>query len=217
MIELKVLTAGGKSYAVDATGISTIDGLREKIIAALGLSLSGGEAGRLKLAWAGRGLTEDADVHALQTASAAVTLLAVVAPRPPPQKLRDLADGGAEEEEEALLRLDLSGAAPWQRRLAHSLRQRCHLPELVVALLFRPSWRFWAALVAWLACSKLAAMYELGPLFMVSTVFVLIASNLGTRAEGSLSAYSIFNPNLQRLPGQVIAEHLDGQMRRGQM
>lgn len=64
---------------------------------------------------------------------------------------------------------------------------------------------------------RVAAGYDLGPVYLVGTIFLLIAMNLGTKAEGELSAYSIFNPGLQRLPGQITAEDLDGQLRRGNM
>jgi hypothetical protein len=66
--------------------------------------------------------------------------------------------------------------------------------------------------------AKIAAGYDLGPPLIVGSCFALIAIvGFSQRTEGSLSAYSIFNPNLQRLPGQLTAEHMDGQVRRGQM
>lgn len=42
--------------------------------------------------------------------------------------------------------------------------------------------------------SKVAAGYEAGPPFIVISVIVVILLNLGTRKEGQLSAYSLFNP-----------------------
>lgn len=129
-----------------------------------------------------------------------------------------MADGGAEEEDEAMMRLRLpENAPPWKRRLATFLQHRLRLPEYVVAVLFSIGWRFWAGLALWAALSRVASVYELGPLYMIATVFLLILFNLGTRREGSLSAYSLFNPNMQQLPGQMTMEQLDGQLRRGQM
>jgi hypothetical protein len=43
-----------------------------------------------------------------------------------------------------------------------------------------------------------------------------IFGNLGRRGAGDASAYSIFN-NFQRLPGQLDADVVDQQVRRGQM
>ncbi|VDL83403.1 unnamed protein product [Nippostrongylus brasiliensis] len=33
--------------------------------------------------------------------------------------------------------------------------------------------------------------------------------SLGTRSEGEISAYSVFNPNCERLLGQMTAEHFE--------
>mgnify|MGYP001810908570 CR=1 FL=1 len=35
--------------------------------------------------------------------------------------------------------------------------------------------------------------------------------------QGDWSAYSLFNPGMRRLPGQMTAEQLDAQVRRGNM
>lgn len=48
-------------------------------------------------------------------------------------------------------------------------------------------------------------------------MFVLILLNLGRRREGEWSAYSIFNEGHRRLPGQLTAEHMDDQVRRGHL
>lgn len=215
-MEVRVLNATGRSYTVNVDGVDTLAGLRKTVATALSLPLNTAtDLERLKLAIAGKPLATDADAQAIRPGS---TILAVVAPRPPPQKLRDMADGGAEEEDENLLRLNLPTSAPrWQHWLARTLRQKLCMPEPLVALLFYPSWRFWGAGLAWIGLSKCFAYYDAGPLFIVGTVFALMAFNFSTRTEGSLSAYSLFNPNMQRLPGQVTAEDLDGALRRGQM
>jgi hypothetical protein len=49
------------------------------------------------------------------------------------------------------------------------------------------------------------------------TMIYAIFSNLGRRREGETSAYSIFNEGVVRLPGQLDADQIDDQMRRGQM
>ncbi|GAB4817998.1 hypothetical protein N2152v2_005044 [Parachlorella kessleri] len=93
---------------------------------------------------------------------------------------------------------------------------RVGLPEVLLVLLFSLRRTVWVAVLAWAAGAKLASTLELGPLYMVATVFVVIILNLGRRREGEASAYSIFN-NHQRLPGQLTAEHMDEQLRRGQL
>jgi Uncharacterized conserved domain (SAYSvFN) len=128
-----------------------------------------------------------------------------------------MVDGGVEEEDEALLALTLPAAAPaWQHRVSRIMHQWAYIPEPVFALLFSIRIRSWALLIAWITMSRVAAVYEAGPPFLVCTVLTLIFVNLGTRREG-LSGYSLFNPGVQRLPGQVTAEDIDGAMRRGHM
>ena len=48
---------------------------------------------------------------------------------------------------------------------------------------------------------------------IVYTIF----TNLGRKREGETSAYSICNEGVRRLPGQLDADQIDDQVRRGQM
>lgn len=57
---------------------------------------------------------------------------------------------------------------------------------------------------------------QVGEMYVLVTLVTLILCNLGTRREGEVSAYSIFN-NFRELPGQLNANVLDDQLRRGQM
>lgn len=220
-------------------------------------------------------------VASLRTAALlADTVLAAVAPRPPPKAVRDaVSGGGQEEEEEDPLRLRLPANAPaWKRNAVRFLRQRLHVPEALLALLLRVPLRAWLALAAWMAGARLAAAWELGPVYMIATILLLMLLNLGQRREGqwrwaagrstgmclggggagfqrcaarrcrrcwgvnqplppsvqrltkplpcshpcplpslACSAYSLFNPGMRRLPGQMTAEDLDRQVRRGHM
>lgn len=153
---------------------------------------------------------------------AADSILAVVAPRAPPKAVRELAAGGGGGQDDAadddLLRLRLPANAPrWQRALAHFLQHRLRLPEALLALLLHVGPRIWLGLLAWMAGARLAAAYDLGPVYVVTTIFLGIFLNLGQRREGEWSAYSIFNAGMRRLPGQMTAEDLDGQLRRGHL
>jgi hypothetical protein len=149
------------------------------------------------------------------------TLLAAVAPRPPPQKIRDLINGEKEPEDEAdlLLKLDLPPtASQFHKNLVLFFRDTLHIPEPLLAVTIKIGWRIWLSIIAWMIVAKIAAGYELGPPLIVGSCFALMAIvGFSQRTEGSLSAYSIFNPNLQRLPGQLTAEHMDGQVRHGHM
>ncbi|KAK6015819.1 hypothetical protein OSTOST_18706 [Ostertagia ostertagi] len=43
----------------------------------------------------------------------------------------------------------------------------------------------------------------------LSPFFLAICLSLGNRREGEMSAYSVFNPNCERLLGQMTAEHFE--------
>lgn len=76
------------------------------------------------------------------------------------------------------------------------------MPEPILALVIRIGWKIWMSIIAWMILAKIAAGYDLGPPLIVGSCFALIAIvGFSKKKEGSLSAYSIFNPNLQRLPG----------------
>jgi hypothetical protein len=180
---------------------------------------------RLRLVRGGAALT-DATARLLADGDAVV---AVVAPPPPPAAILQRADDAAgasaaaadDDEEEEPLRVRLAANAPaWQRRLAAAAREKGGASEGALALALAFGWRRAVGVGLWAAASSAAAARGLGPIFILATVFALILFNLnysGVRREGSLSAYSLFNPGLRRLPGEVTAEALDGQLRRGQM
>jgi Uncharacterized conserved domain (SAYSvFN) len=59
-------------------------------------------------------------------------------------------------------------------------------------------------------------MPQLGPIYILGTMFAAIFLNLGKREPGQASAYTIFN-NFRELPGQLNADALDQQLRTGQV
>ncbi|KAL4525113.1 hypothetical protein Ndes2526B_g07290 [Nannochloris sp. 'desiccata'] len=219
-MKLQVLNSLGKLFTIDFEDESTLELLRMAVASALSLPLASSpeELARLKLVKSGLALVDDASVKLLKDGD---TLLAAVAPRPPPQKIRDFINGEREPEDEAelLLKIQLPPtASQFQKGLVLFFKDTLHIPEPILALIIRIGWKIWLSLTAWMMIARIAADYELGPPLIVGTCFALIAIvGFSQRTEGSLSAYSIFNPNLQRLPGQLTAEHMDGQVRRGQM
>ena len=68
---------------------------------------------------------------------------------------------------------------------------------------------------SYIECWHYACM-QVGEIYVLVTLMTVILCNLGTRREGEASAYSIFN-NFRELPGQLNANMLDDQIRRGQM
>ncbi|KAI7845633.1 hypothetical protein COHA_000919 [Chlorella ohadii] len=216
-MHLTLITATGRRERLELAQAQLSEAaLRAAVVRQL--SLAPPAAAQLRLVHAGQPLADDEAVSRLKDGD---TVLAAVAPRPPPKAVRDAVSGGGgqeEDEDEDPLRLRLPANAPaWKRNTVRFLRQRLHVPEAALALLLRVSLRAWLALAAWMAGARLAARWELGPLYIIATILLLMLLNLGQRREGQWSAYSLFNPGMRRLPGQMTAEDLDRQVRRGQM
>ena len=66
-----------------------------------------------------------------------------------------------------------------------------------------------ARILAWFLALRAMHARELGPLFILGTGFALVVTNLGHRRAGELSAYSVFNAGVRRLPGQFTADDVD--------
>ncbi|KAG2438778.1 hypothetical protein HXX76_005320 [Chlamydomonas incerta] len=123
------------------------------------------------------------------------------------------ASGGGDDDDE---RIELpANAARWEAVVVEWLRSRCPDWVLEWVVLVRP--RRFAILLAFLAGCVAASRVGLGPVFLLVGLIASIFLNLGQRRAGEVSAYSIFNRGVQRLPGQLDADEIDRQMRQGQM
>lgn len=58
----------------------------------------------------------------------------------------------------------------------------------------------------------MAIHVEFGLVFTLLSLFLLMFLHMGVRAEGEMSAYSVFNPNCERLLGQLTPEHFERDM-----
>lgn len=100
---------------------------------------------------------------------------------------------------------------------ASLLQEKCNAPELLLVWLFQIGPTRLLVLAAVLAGAKLASFYDLGPVYILLAIIITIFTHLGRKKEGEASAYSVFNPGVQRLPGQLDADVIDQQIRRGQI
>jgi len=64
----------------------------------------------------------------------------------------------------------------------------------------------------WLLWQLFFAWCEFGAVFFIFSLFILIMLSLGTRNQGEPSAYSVFNPNCERLLGQLTAEQFESEL-----
>jgi hypothetical protein len=115
-----------------------------------------------------------------------------------------------EREVEQLFRLNQSLVPP---RIRHFLLNTCKVPEWVIAPATHVRAKHVAVFLLWIVGCKAASRYELGPPYLLGTLFYVMLTNLSTaeRREGEWSAYSIFNRGVRRLGG----DNLDGNARTG--
>jgi hypothetical protein len=67
----------------------------------------------------------------------------------------------------------------------------------------------------WLILFAIFVRIEFGVVYVVVSSLVLIYLNTNKRKRQGVSAYSVFNPNVERLPGQLTAEQLEQSLIRG--
>jgi hypothetical protein len=122
---------------------------------------------------------------------------------------------GAEDDALENWRLDSMCLGPRSKRLATRV-VALGVPEVVVVLLCSPrAWTRALLFAAWCLLSRALSRREMGPPFVLVSILTVMVMNLGTRGPGQLSAYSLFNPGVQALPGATSTDELDTQIRAG--
>ena len=68
--------------------------------------------------------------------------------------------------------------------------------------------------IAWLVVWLIAIhRYDFGALYFMISTLIFMLYNLGSRKDGTLSAYSVFNPRGVRLLGQLDASNFENEIR----
>ncbi|VDP13531.1 unnamed protein product [Onchocerca flexuosa] len=75
----------------------------------------------------------------------------------------------------------------------------CHWPRSCTAF----------AILLWIIVQWYFTYIEFGLVFFIFSLFFFLFINLGRRKSNELSAYSVFNPHCERLPGTLTAEHFE--------
>jgi hypothetical protein len=78
--------------------------------------------------------------------------------------------------------------------------------------------RFILGTLFWCCVAKMAYNHDLGPIFVLCSLFYLMFSNMSnapttTNKDGKLSAYSLFNKNFETLPGTFDAMAVERNVR----
>ncbi|TVU10786.1 hypothetical protein EJB05_44334, partial [Eragrostis curvula] len=176
--------------------------------------LEASEEGRLRLVLRGKTLPRQDDAHV--NFRDGDTIIVAVAPKPPANHLRDDEDDEEEEEEELKFKIPQT-TTWWKRNIFVFLRDKLRLPDIILMGLFSLSMKAWVIIAMWFLMAPIAQKYEVGPLYILGTGFMIILLNLGRRQHGDVSAYSIFNEDFRELPGTFNAERIDRDIRAGQL
>ncbi|KAK8970233.1 hypothetical protein KSP40_PGU018695 [Platanthera guangdongensis] len=170
---------------------------------------------RLKLVLHGKTLQErknGEDEDAIVRLENGDSLMVAVMPKPPAKHLRDEDDDNDDD-----LKFHIpQSTTRWKRKLFYLLHERLRLPDMVLIAVFSISLKAWAGIILWFLFAPVAHRWDVGPLYILGTGFLVILLNLGKRQNGELSAYSIFNEDFRELPGTLNADRLDRDIRAGQ-
>jgi hypothetical protein len=174
--------------------------LKQRLCTATGLP-----ATTLKLCCAGKVLLDDEQ----RIGSLPSTRLTAWGPRF--TKLRsDKAFEAAEVQREVVEEQRRALARPWWQRWRTAAR--LHWPA-VRAALQTVRLRTWLKFAVWFLLMLVCRHYRLGHPFVITSLIVLLLSNLGDKKAGDVSAYTVFNTDMAALPGQLRMEDLEREMR----
>eukprot|EP01023_Acetabularia_acetabulum_P066025 TRINITY_DN8836_c1_g1_i2.p2 TRINITY_DN8836_c1_g1~~TRINITY_DN8836_c1_g1_i2.p2 ORF type:complete len:213 (-),score=31.04 TRINITY_DN8836_c1_g1_i2:68-706(-) len=97
------------------------------------------------------------------------------------------------------------------------LQKQLNIPDWILVAVFGINKWVYICLILFVVGGPIAHRYDLGPIYVITWILMVIFMNLGKRKPGEMSAYSVFNEGFQELPGQFNAQQVDDQVRRGQM
>ncbi|ONM35130.1 ubiquitin family protein, partial [Zea mays] len=112
------------------------------------------------------------------------TLIVAVAPKPP---VNHLLDDDVEDKEEDELKFRIPQMTTLcKRKFFMFLRDKLRLPDIILMLLFSLSMKAWIIIAMWFLLAPIAQKYDIGPLYIIGTGFLIILINLGRRQQGDV-------------------------------
>ncbi len=91
-----------------------------------------------------------------------------------------------------------------------------NISRLLIIICSTTAIRFILGTLLWCYVAKMAYNYDLGPIFVLCSLFYLMFTNLSNdmmNKDGRLSAYSMFNKNFETLPGNFDANAVERNVR----
>ncbi|KAK8939262.1 hypothetical protein KSP39_PZI011312 [Platanthera zijinensis] len=139
---------------------------------------------RLKLVLHGKTLQErknGEDEDAIVRLENGDSLMVAVMPKPPAKHLRE------DDDNDDDLKFHIpQSTTRWKRKLFYLLHERLRLPDVVLIAVFSISLKAWAGIILWFLFAPVAHRWDVGPLYILGTGFLVILLNLGKRQNGEL-------------------------------
>ena len=92
-----------------------------------------------------------------------------------------------------------------------------NISRLLIIICSTTAIRFILGTLLWCYVAKMAYNYDLGPIFVLCSLFYLMFTNLSNdmmnKDDGRLSPYSMFNKNFETLPGNFDANAVERNVR----
>ncbi|OAY70303.1 hypothetical protein ACMD2_23962 [Ananas comosus] len=109
-------------------------------------------------------------------------LMVAVMPKPPAKHLQEDDDDDDEE-----LKFQIPQTTNWwKRKIFLFLREKLRLPDILLMAIFSISLKVWACIILWFSLAPVAHRWDLGPIYILGTGFLVILLNLGKRQHGDL-------------------------------
>lgn len=203
---IKILDPSGRMAVIDEP-VCSLERFKRQVGTKLGFESTSLE--RVELSCKGRPLIDDGDIGLLGEGD---TVLCFLKPKKCVESFQQRTpssdDGDAVEREVDNLFSWNAQSPVWLKEV---IVNRCGIPEWLVAPITHVTGAHWMILCLWIVGSKLASRWDLGPVYLLGTLFYVMLRNLGKRT-GEFSAYSIFNRGARRLNGELDSAQLQQQL-----
>lgn len=204
---VKIVDPSGRVAMIDEPE-NSLEQFKRQVGTKLGLEHA--SVARLELSCKGKALIDNDDMVSLAQGDVVLCFVKPKKCTEAEQKQRqDDDDGGDPVEREVNNLFSWNEQRP--RWLKQALLNTCRIPEWMIGPITHISGKQWTILSVWMVGSKLASRWDLGPIYLLFTLFYVMFRNLGKRT-GEFSAYSIFNRGARRLNGQLDSAQLHQQL-----
>eukprot|EP01024_Parvocaulis_polyphysoides_P028919 TRINITY_DN2609_c0_g1_i4.p4 TRINITY_DN2609_c0_g1~~TRINITY_DN2609_c0_g1_i4.p4 ORF type:complete len:218 (+),score=25.28 TRINITY_DN2609_c0_g1_i4:112-765(+) len=217
MPKIVIQTLTGKQHQLQVASSIQVKALKEQI-----QKLLRTETNQTRLVHKGESLNEQNDDQIIKFEDGDVILSFPVRKAPSSQIQKSMLGIGQDDDDndddDDDLKFKLDKNAPIiLKKFVEFLKQKLKIPDFVLVAIFGMNKWVYICLTLFVLGGPIAHKYDLGPIYVIGWILLIIFRNLGKRKPGEMSAYSVFNEGFRELPGQFNAQQVDDQVRRGRM